>query len=121
MLKLDISLSTMRSLDTTINATDSSIAGNSTANCPSTTGPSNSQSSQDSDAESFISTSDCSALSSPYIPTLTSMALNSSNISFDIKCGTDYNDEGADFLTVAAFTFEDCIAACASFNLVRVS
>ena len=47
------------------------------------------------------------------------MALTSSNVSFNIKCDTDYPDADADFLTVAVFTFEDCIAACASFNEVR--
>ena len=47
------------------------------------------------------------------------MALTSSNVSFNIKCDTDYSDPDADFLTVAVFTFEDCIAACASFNEVR--
>ena len=80
---------------------------------------SSSQAFQDSQPGSFIATSDCSSLSSPYVPSLTSMALTSSNVSFDIKCGTDYSDPDADFLTVAVFTFEDCIAACASFNEVR--
>ena len=80
---------------------------------------SSSQGFQDSQPGSFIATSDCSSLSSPYVPSLTSMALTSSNVSFDIKCGTDYSDPNADFLTVAVFTFEDCIAACASFNEVR--
>ena len=47
------------------------------------------------------------------------MALTSSNVSFNIKCDTDYSGSDADFLTVAIFTFEDCIAACANFNEVR--
>ncbi len=107
------SMSTMRNLDSSLNGNCSS-----TANGTSGANPSNSQSAQDADPESFISTSDCSDLSSPYIPTLTSMGTTSSNISFDIKCGTDYNEPSADFMTLAAFTFEDCIAACASFNEV---
>lgn len=81
----------------------------------------NSASSQNSNSESFVATSDCSSLSSPYIPSLTSMALTSSNVSFEIKCGTDCWDPDADFMTVAVFTFKDCIAACARFNEVCVS
>lgn len=80
---------------------------------------SHSQDFQDSNPESFISTSDCSSLSSPYVPSLTRMAPTSSNVSFNIKCDTDYSDPDAGFLTVAVFAFENCIAACASFNEVR--
>ena len=108
-------MSTVRDLDA-VNANCTPIA-----NAPSTTNTSTSSSSQNADPGSFISTSDCSTLSSPYIPTLTSMALTSSNVSFNIKCDTDYPDPDADFMTVAVFTFEDCIAACASFNEVRDS
>ena len=133
-------MSTVRNFDTAIKGNKSADANycsysnySITANEPAATNTSNSQnsdsttnisnagSSQDSDPGSFISTSDCSTLSSPYIPSLTSMALTSSNISFEIKCNTDYSDPDADFMTVAVFTFEDCIAACASFNEVCVS
>ena len=128
-------MSTMQNLDTVIKASNSSNTNNtctansplpantnstSTANSPPLANGSNTQNLQDANPESFISTSDCSALSSPYLPTLTSMGLTSSNISFDIRCGTDYNDQDADFMTVAVFTFEDCIGACASYNEVRV-
>ena len=98
---------------------------NSNSTCPpnlsTTNTTASSSSAQNADPGSFISTSDCSTLSSPYIPTLTSLSLTSSNISFTIKCDTDYSDPDADFMTVAVFTFEDCIAACASFNEVRLS
>lgn len=115
-------MSTIHNLDTSLNASSCSTANFfSNANNSSGANDSNSASSQDSNPESFVATSDCSSLSSPYIPSLTSMALTSSNISFEIKCGTDYWDPDADFMTVAVFTFEDCIAACASFNEVRVS
>ena len=138
---LIFSINSMRNLDACIrthscpNANHSSNANNSsTADAASTTNNSTSQTSdnaqattdksssqgfQDSEPGSFIATSDCSSLSSPYVPSLTSMALTSSNVSFNIKCDTDYSDPDADFLTVAVFTFEDCIAACASFNEVR--
>ena len=134
-------MSTVRNLDARIGANNCSTANtpsiakaSSTADAPSTTQTSISQTSnnsqpttdesssqgfQDSQPGSFVSTSDCSSLSSPYVPSLTSMALTSSNVSFNIKCDTDYSDPDADFLTVAVFTFEDCIAACASFNEVR--
>ena len=134
-------MSTVRNLDARIGANNCSTANypssaktSSTADAPSTTTTSISQTSnnsqpttdesssqgfQDSQPGSFVSTSDCSSLSSPYVPSLTSMALTSSNVSFNIKCDTDYSDPDADFLTVAVFTFEDCIAACASFNEVR--
>ena len=134
-------MSTVRNLDACIGANNCSAANNSsnaknssTADVASTTQNSSSQNSdsaqstpdksnspgfQDSEPGSFVATSDCSSLSSPYVPSLTSMALTSSNVSFNIKCDTDYSDPDADFLTVAVFTFEDCIAACASFNEVR--
>ena len=134
-------MSTVRNLDACIGANNCSTANyssnaknSSAAGAPSTTKNSSSQTSdnsqsvtdnsssqgfQDSKPGSFVATSDCSSLSSPYIPSLTSMALTSSNVSFNIKCDTDYTDPDADFLTVAVFTFEDCIAACASFNEVR--
>lgn len=132
------SMSTVRNLDACIGANNCSTANyssnaknSSTADAASTTNNSSSQTSQsttdksssqgfqDSEPGSFVATSDCSSLSSPYVPSLTSMALTSSNVSFNIKCDTDYSDPDADFLTVAVFTFEDCIAACASFNEVR--
>lgn len=121
-------MSTIHNFDTSLNASSCSTAifssnsnNSSTVKDPSGANDSNSASSQDSNPESFVATSDCSSLSSPYIPSLTSMALTSSNISFEIKCGTDYWDPDADLMTVAVFTFEDCIAACASFNEVCVS
>ena len=82
---------------------------------------SRSQGFQDSKPGSFIATSDCDSLGSPYVPSLTSMALTARDVSFDIKCGTDYSDPDADFLDRCRLhvSFEDCIAACASFNKVR--
>lgn len=106
-------MSTVQNLEIDINATSSSTTNNDTCTAHNSV--------QNSNPETFIATSDCSALTSPYTPTLTSTALTSSNNSFDIKCGTDYADPDADLMTVAVFTFEDCIAACASFNQVNTS
>ena len=115
-------------LDTCLNASNCSTANyssnannSSTVNGPSVAKDLNSQSSQDFNPASVISTSDCSGLSSPCIPSLISMALISSNIAFNIKCDIDHYDPDAGFMTVTVFTFEDCIAACASFNQVCVS
>ena len=35
---------------------------------------------------------------------------------FDIHCGIDFYLHNADFMAFKAFTFEDCIGACANFN-----
>lgn len=108
------SMSTIQNIETDINATSSATANNNFCTA-------NNSDTQDSNPGTFIATSDCSALTSPYTPNLISTALTSSNNTSDIKCGTDYPDPDADFLTVAVFTFEDCIAACASYNQVSAS
>lgn len=115
-------MNTVQNLDAAIKASESSCANNlCTANDSSTINSSDYENLQDANPESFISTSDCSALSSPYIQIVTSTGLTSSKISFNAKCDADYNDPDAGFMTVAVFTFEDCIAACASYNEVRFS
>ena len=67
-------------------------------------------------AASFVATSDCSSLASPYTPPSASLGTSTSNSSFNIYCDTDFEYVPADFLSFTAFTFEDCIAACASYN-----
>ena len=71
---------------------------------------------QNSTSGSFIPTSDCPSLASPYTPTTNILGTATSNNSFDIHCDTDYSHAPADFMTFTAFIYEDCIAACASYN-----
>lgn len=78
----------------------------------------NGSNAKDSKPEFFVSTSDCSVLTSPSSPALTSTGLTVKNDSFIIKRDTDYSDPDADFLKGAVSTFEDRIAACASYNQV---
>ena len=76
--------------------------------------------SQNSNPASFIPTSDCTSLASPYTPPSKILGLSTTNNSFNIHCGTDYVDPGekpsVDFMSFVAFTFEDCIVGCASYN-----
>ena len=71
---------------------------------------------QNSTSVSLNATSDCASLASPYTPAADSIGLTTSNNSFDIHCDTDYSHADADFMSFPALTFEDCIAACASYN-----
>ena len=69
-----------------------------------------------SDIASLIPTTDCTSLASPYTPPASILGLSTSNNSFNIHCDTDYVDSSVDFMSFLAFTFEDCIVGCASYN-----
>ena len=107
-------MNTLQKLNATLNVKDSSDSNNSLGidNSTSTTNTT----CQNTDAASFIPTSDCTSLASPYTPSTGILGLSTSNFSFNIHCDTDYEDTSVDFITFLAFTFEDCIAACASYN-----
>ena len=68
------------------------------------------------DTALFVATSDCSSLASPYTPPSTNLGTTANNSSFNLYCDTDFGDVPADFISFVAYTFEDCIAACASYN-----
>ena len=107
-------MNTLQIFNATLNAKDSSNNNNSrgTDNSTSTTNTT----CHYTDAASFIPTSDCASLASPYTPPKSILSLPTSNDSFNIHCDTDYIDASVDFMTLLAFTFEDCIVACASYN-----
>lgn len=65
---------------------------------------------------SFVPASDCSSLASPYTPSATVLWSTTSNNSFNVNCDTDHFDMSADLMSFTAFTFEDCITTCASYN-----
>ena len=71
---------------------------------------------RNSDPSTFITTSDCDSLGSPYTPPGRSLILGKDIESFDLHCGTDLSRNNTEFMGFMAFTFEDCIAACANFN-----
>ena len=108
---------TLGELNATLNAKDSSddIKPNSTDNSSGTANIT----CQNSDAASFIPTSDCNSLASPYTPQLYFQGITAKNNSFNIHCDTDYGSpsvDPVDFMSFLAFTFEDCIEGCASYN-----
>ena len=107
-------MNTIQKLNATLNANDSSDSTNSSIgeNSSST----KNATCNNSDAASFIPTSDCTSLSSPYTPLISILGAYRSNNSFNIHCDTDYIYGPADFMSFLAFTFEDCIMACASYN-----
>ena len=70
---------------------------------------------QDSNPSRFIATSDCGSLASPYTPSRSSK-LKTDGKSFHLHCGTDFYLHETDIMAFTAFTFEDCIAACSTFN-----
>ena len=107
-------MNTLQKFNATLNSNDSSDSNNSrgTDNSTSTTNTT----CQNTDAASFIPTSDCTSLASPYTPPTSILGLSTSNDSFNIHCDTDYMDASVDFMSFLAFTFEDCIVACASYN-----
>lgn len=109
---------TLQSLNETLNMNSSSPkhstdSDNSTIAANSTCQSSNSS---NSNSGSFVATSDCSSLASPYTPPTSILGLPTSNNSFNIHCDTDYSTSSMDFMAFLAFTFEDCIAACAGYN-----
>lgn len=111
-------MTTLQNLNATLNAANSSLRNstgtdNSTSNAITACQTSNTQ---NSNSASFIPTSDCSSLASPYTPPTTILDASTSKNSFNIHCDTDYIHASADFMSFLAFTFEDCIAACASYN-----
>ena len=105
---LGYSTNTLQGLNATLNAKDSSGIGNSTSTANMTC--------QNSDPATFIPTTDCNSLASPYTPSKASVGLSTSNNSFNIHCDTDYVSPSVDFMSFLAFTFEDCISGCASYN-----
>ena len=70
---------------------------------------------QNSDPSTFNTTSDCGSLGSPYAPPDRSLVTGKIE-SFDLHCHTDFSSNNTEFMAFTAFTFEDCIAACANFN-----
>ena len=64
----------------------------------------------------ILSTSDCGSLASPYTPPFIISRLTTDGISCNLYCGTDFYDHRTDIMAFTAFTFEDCIGACATFN-----
>ena len=107
-------MNTLQKLNATLNAKDSSNSNGSrgTDNSTSTANTT----CRNTDSSSFIPTSDCTSLASPYTPPTSILGLSTSDNSFNIHCDTDYGDTSVDFMTFLAFTFEDCIAACANYN-----
>lgn len=74
---------------------------------------------KNSNPATFVPTSDCLSLTTPYkLPANKSWLHDDS---FDLHCDTDFNDPAADFLILTMFTFEDCIAACANVNQQALS
>ena len=107
------SMNTLQNLNATLHANDSSPKDlNSTNNSTNTV----KTTCQNNNTASFIATSDCSSLASPYTPPTSMLGLSTSNNSFNIHCDTDYMQASVDFMSFLAFTFEDCVVACASYN-----
>ena len=71
---------------------------------------------QNCNPSTFIATSDCGSLASPYTPPSKISRLRTDGKSFNLHCGTDFYDHNTDIVAFTAFTFEDCIGACATFN-----
>ncbi|KAM0798454.1 hypothetical protein BDR22DRAFT_964574 [Usnea florida] len=115
---LDTCTVTLQGLTATLNAKDSSD-GNKSHGTENSTGTANTTC-RNSDAASFIPTSDCTSLASPYTPQLYFEGIIAQNNSFNIHCDTDYPSSSlinsVDFMSFLAFTFEDCIVGCASYN-----
>lgn len=107
-------MNTLQKLNATLNAKDSSNS-NSSRGTDNSTSTANTTC-RNTDSASFISTSDCTSLASPYTPPTSILGLSTSNDSFNIHCDTDYMYASADFMSFLAFTFEACIVACASYN-----
>ena len=103
----------MQDPNTKLNANASSPANTSTQ--VKSTDIANSTS-QNSNPSTFITTSDCGSLDSPYTPPGRSLIRGKEIQSFDLHCGTDLSRKNTEFMGFIAFTFEDCIAACANFN-----
>ena len=107
-------MNTLQKINETVNAKDSSESNDShgAENPTSTTNTT----CQNTDSASFIPTSDCTSLASPYTPPKNLLGAPSSNDSFNLHCDTDYVDRSVDFMSFLAFTFEDCIMGCANYN-----
>ena len=109
---------TLQELNATLNAKDSSDDNRSSGTDNSTSTANTTY--QNSDAAYFIPTSDCTSLASPYTPPTSMLGLlapATSNSFFNIHCNTDYSrPQLVDFMSFLAFTFEDCIVGCASYN-----
>lgn len=107
-------MSKLQNLNATLQASESSDRNSSTArdNSTSITDPT----CNNTDTASFVATSDCSSLASPYTPPSINVGTAASNSSFNIYCDTDFDYVPADFISFVSYTFEDCIAACASYN-----
>ena len=71
---------------------------------------------QNSNPWTFITTSDCGSLASPYTPSSSSSRLRMDSKPFDLYCGTDFYLHNTIIIAFTAFTFEDCIGDCATFN-----
>ena len=107
-------MNTLHKLNSKLNAKDSSN-NNSSSGIDNSTSTAN-NTCQNTDSASVIATSDCTSLASPYTPSTSILGLSTSNDSFNIRCDTDYMDASVDFISFFAFTFEDCIVSCASYN-----
>ena len=107
-------MNTLQKINATLNTKDSSD-GNNSRNTDNSTSTANTTC-RNTDSASFIPTSDCTSLASPYTPPTSILGLSTSNDSFNIHCDTDYMHVSVDFMSLLAFTFEDCIVACASYN-----
>ena len=109
-------MNTVQKINATLNAKDSSDSNDPRATDNSTSTANTTC--RNTDPASFIPTSDCTSLASPYTPppSILGLVLSTSKNSFNIHCDTDYIQGSADFMILIAFTFEDCIAACASYN-----
>ena len=107
-------MNTLQKINATLNTKDSSD-GNNSRSTDSSTSTANTTC-RNTDYGSFIPTSDCTSLASPYTPPTSILDISTSNDSFNIHCDTDYIDASVDLMSFRAFTFEDCIVACASYN-----
>lgn len=105
---------TLQEVNATLNAKDSSDDNKSSRTDNSTSTANTTY--QNSDPAAFIPTSDCTSLASPYTPPTNILGLSTSTNSFNIHCNTDYVSPSVDFMSFVAFTFEDCIVGCASYN-----
>ena len=106
-------MNTLQNLNTKLSANapspaNTSIGVNSTDTANSTC--------QNWNPATFNTTSNCGSLASPYTPPSVISRLKTDGKSFDLYCGTDFYLLNTIIMTFTAFTFEDCIGVCATFN-----
>ena len=78
---------------------------------PSTMDAASTSSNSSSAAAACSVSSDCTNIKSPY------KAANSSNVFFNLHCSTDF--PGSDLTGVYAYSFEECMNTCATYNDIR--